>query len=319
MIPDQASTLAPPVDTLFFALLALAALFTALVTGLLVFFAIKYRRRSADEVPEQIEDSPRLEVLWTIVPLGLALIVFVWGSTLFLREAQPPADAELIYVLGKQWTWRMQHANGRQEVNELHVPVGRPVRLTMIAQDVIHSFFVPAFRIKQDVLPGRYTTVWFEASRVGTYTMYCAEYCGLDHSGMLAQVTVMDASAYATWLNAGPVSEPAAEGARLFEQLSCGACHHADSGGVGPPLNGLYGRQLRLQDGSAMTADDNYLRESILNPQAKIVEGYPPVMPTFQGRVDEQQLVQLLMYIRSLGSAAPAPSLPAPPARSPTP
>jgi cytochrome c oxidase subunit 2 len=322
MFPTQASTQAVSVDTLFAFMLGLALVFLLLVVIPLGYFALKYRRRSPDEMPPATVDSPKLEVLWTVAPLVLALGVFVWGASLFLNEARLPANAVEIFVLGKQWLWKFQHASGRQEISELHVPLGQPVRLTMTAQDVIHSFFVPAFRIKQDVLPGRYTTVWFQATQLGEFTAFCAEYCGTDHSAMLTQVTVMEPAAYQAWLAAGPVEAPAAQGAQFFQQLGCHACHHPDSSGQAPSLIGLYGRQVRLQSGEAVTADENYLRESILQPQAKIVEGYPPIMPSFAGQVSEEQLMQLILYIKSLAALSPGAAGPAPapsPARSASP
>lgn len=306
MFPSQASTQAIAVDTMFAFMLGLAGVFLLLVVVPLVYFVVKYRRRDDGDVPPQIKGNTKLEVLWTVVPVILSLGVFTWGANVFLTQVQPPPAAEQIYVVGKQWVWKFQHASGRQEIGELHVPVGQPVRLTMVSQDVIHSFFVPDFRIKQDVLPGRYTTLWFEATRAGDFGAFCAEYCGTDHAVMQTHVVAQEAAAYQQWLAAGPAGGPAADGARLFQQLGCNVCHHADSGGLAPPLTGLYGRQVRLQSGEAVTADDSYLRESILAPQAKIVEGYAPIMPSFQDRVDEEQMIQLIMYIKSLTVTVPA-------------
>lgn len=306
MLPNEASTQAVAMDTMFVFMLGLALFFLLIVAVPLIVFTIKYRRRPGHEKATQIEGSQKLEIFWTVVPVILAMGIFTWGAKLFLSEAQPPANAEQIFVLGKQWMWKFQHANGRQEISELHVPVDHPVRLTMISQDVIHSFFVPAFRLKQDVLPDRYSTLWFQPTQVGNFDGYCAEFCGTLHSGMLAGVVVMAQADYEQWLAAGPAEGGAAPGAALFQQLGCSTCHHPDNGGQGPPLIGLYGRPVRLQGGSAVTADENYLRESILNPEAKVVEGYQPVMPSFNGRVDADQMLQLIAYIKSLNSPSSA-------------
>jgi len=302
LFPQQASTGAMRVDALFMFLMAVSIFFAALIFFLVLYFAIKYRRRSEAEQPRPIRSDLRLEVLWTLIPLGLTMIMFVWGANLYFTMATPPADALEISVVGKQWMWKFQHPEGQREIDELHVPVGRPVKLTMASEDVIHSFFVPAFRVKMDVVPGRYTATWFEATKPGTFHLFCAQYCGTVHAGMGGRVIVMTPTAYEAWLSGGATGEsPVAGGERLFQQLGCSTCHRSDGTGVGPALVGLFGQTVRLQSGETVLADEAYIRESVLNPTAKIVAGYQPLMPTFQGLISEEGLLQLIAYIRSLG------------------
>ena len=257
------------------------------------------------------------------------MVPFVWGASLYLDMARPPDDAIDVYVVARQWMWKFQHQDGQEEINELHVPVGYPVRLTMTSQDVIHSFFVPVFRTKADVLPGRYTTTWFQATKPGQYHLFCAEYCGTDHSRMTGWVYVMDPADYANWLTTGATLSPASRGLGLFQQLACNACHRDDSLRRAPVLEGLFGQPVELQSGETVIADESYIRESILNPSAKVVAGYQPIMPSFAGRVNDEQLLQLIAYIRSLGPQpgaqgpvpppAPGPALSPVPAPSPAP
>jgi cytochrome c oxidase subunit II len=299
--PDQASAMASRVDNLYFYLLAVSAFFSLLIASLVIFFAIRYRRRSADELPTGIEGSLKLELAWTIIPLAISLSFFFWGARLFFAMNRPPNDALQVYVVGKQWMWKIQHADGQREINELHVPVGRAVRLTMTSEDVIHDFFVPAFRMKKDVVPGRYTMAWFTATRPGRYHLFCSQYCGTKHSTMIGWVDVMEPSAFQAWLAGGSASESlASAGAKLFQQHACNTCHRPDSLARGPNLEGLFGKQVRLSDGRTIVADESYIRESIVNPAAKIVEGYQPIMPTFQGLIDEERILQLTAYIKSL-------------------
>jgi len=302
LFPEQASTGAARVDALFMFLLAVSVFFAMLIFSLVLYFAVKYRRRSEAEQPRPVLGDVRLELLWTVIPLGLTMIMFVWGANLYFTMASPPADAMEIAVVGKQWMWKFQHPEGQREINELHIPVGRPVKLTMASEDVIHSFFVPAFRVKMDVVPGRYTATWFEATRPGTFHLFCAQYCGTAHAGMGGRVVVLTPTAYETWLSGGATGEsPVAAGARLFQQLGCATCHRADGPGSGPSLVGLFGQTVRLQSGETVLADEAYIRESVLYPTAKIVAGYQPIMPTFQGLISEEGLLQLIAYIRSLG------------------
>ena len=231
------------------------------------------------------------------------MVMFGWGASLYFTISRPPAEALAITVVGKQWMWKFQHPQGPREINQLHIPVGRPVQLTMASEDVIHSVYVPAFRVKMDVVPGRYTSMWFEATQTGTYHLFCAEYCGTSHAGMIGQVTVLTPTAYEAWLSGGTAGEsPVAAGERLFQQLGCQSCHRPDAVGRGPSLQGLFGQTQRLQSGASIVVDEAYVRESILLPNAKIVAGYTPIMPTFQGQISEEGLLQIIAYIRSLGT-----------------
>jgi cytochrome c oxidase subunit 2 len=245
-----------------------------------------------------------LEGLWTAIPFAITMIIFFWGASLYATLRRAPDDALPILVVGKQWMWKLQHMSGRREINELHVPVGRPVELTMTSEDVIHSFFVPAFRVKQDAVPGRYTTVWFEATKAGTYHLFCAEYCGTLHSGMIGQVVAMEPAAFEQWLagaQPGGADVPVAvAGENVFRAQGCGTCHRTDGSGQGPSLAGVFGKQIALASGETLVADEGYLRESILHPQARIVAGYQPVMPTYQGLVSEEDVMRLVAYVKSL-------------------
>ena len=315
LFPQQASSFAPHVDALYGFLIAVTAFFSLLIGALVVSFAIRYRRRSPGEIPPAVHESGLLEIVWTVIPLGLVLVMFFWGAAVYFRITRPPADAIDIYVTGKQWMWKIQHTDGHREMNELHVPVGRPVRLTMASEDVIHSFFVPAFRFKRDVVPGRFAIAWFEATKPGRYHLFCAEYCGTRHSGMIGWIYAMTPADYQAWLSGGAAGESlAAAGAKRFQEQACNTCHAEQAGARGPSLIGLFGKTVRLQGGQTIVADEAYLRESIVNPQAKLVEGYPPIMPTFQGLISEEGLLQLIAYIKSL-SPSPAAGA-APPASS---
>jgi cytochrome c oxidase subunit II len=301
LFPVRASTIGAGVDHLFFYLLAVALVFSTLIFVLVFYFAIKYRRRSPEDRAVQITSSIPLEIAWTVVPLGLSAIMFFWGANLFLRHAIPPAGAADIYVVGKQWMWKLQHPEGPREINELHVPVGRAFRLVMTSEDAIHSFFVPAFRIKQDVLPGRFTTMWFQATKVGRFHLFCSQYCGTNHARMGGWVYVMEPTEYEHWLSGRVTGEPMTlAGARLFDRLGCSNCHHAADQTRGPSLEGLYGRRVLLDGGGTVTADDAYIEESILKPAARVTRGYQPTMPTFQGQINEEGLFQIIAYLKSL-------------------
>ncbi|HJT66972.1 MAG TPA: cytochrome c oxidase subunit II [Pyrinomonadaceae bacterium] len=322
LVPESASTFSWKVDALYFYLSGVTLFFTLLISTVLIFFVIRYRRRTPYEIPRPIAGSHKLETLWTVIPFLIAMTMFGWGARLYFEQYKPPQNAIEIYVVGKQWMWKLQHATGQREINELHVPVGRKIKLIMTSEDVIHDFFVPAFRTKADVVPGRYTTIWFEATKPGKYHLLCAEYCGMNHSGMTGSVYVMEPREFDNWLsgNAGNAS-PAAAGQQLFQTLGCASCHGANGeGGRGPTLAGLIGRQTPLEGGQSVKPDEAYIRESILNPQAKIVAGFPPIMPTFQGQVSEDQLVQLVAFIKSLpGGATSAPGGAASQAATPLP
>ena len=300
--PEAASTVAGDVDNLYIYLVLVSAVMTLLIFLAVFVFAIKYRRRKADEVPAPIHGSLKLEITWSIIPFLVMLTFFWWGAKIYFLNATPPPDAMDVYAVGKQWMWKIQYPGGQREINELHVPVGRPVKVTVASEDVIHSFFIPAFRIKHDVVPGRYDTMWFTATKPGRYHIFCAEYCGTEHSGMVGWVTVMNPADYENWVSSGGISgSMAQQGERMFEQLGCSTCHLLDRQGRCPNLRGVYGSRVQLADGRTVVADDAYVRESILNPNAKIVQGYKPdVMPSFQGQVTEEQVLQLIVYVKSL-------------------
>ncbi|HYE12930.1 MAG TPA: cytochrome c oxidase subunit II [Pyrinomonadaceae bacterium] len=304
--PEQASTFAPEVDALYAYLWAITIFFSTLITAAIIFFAIKYRRRQPGELPRPRAGSLVLELTWTVIPLLIAMTIFVWATSLYFKVYRAPKEAMEIYVVGKQWMWKFQHATGQREINELHVPVGSRVKLTMTTEDVIHSLYVPAFRVKMDVVPGRYTQTWFEATKAGRYYLFCAEYCGTNHSGMGGFVEVMEPAAYQQWLAGGTGSESAAaQGQKLFQDRGCASCHNVDPQGQqgrGPTLYGLFGRQQEIQGGQSVTVNEDYVRESILNPQAKLAAGFQPIMPTYAGQLSEEQVLQLIAYIRSLGA-----------------
>ena len=311
LIPEQASTTAVHLDHLTYYLLAVATIFSVLIFALVFYFAIKYRRRTNHERPVEIEGALPLEILWSVIPFLLMMVMFGWGASIFFEMSRPPDDAMNIYVVGKQWMWKAQHLEGRREINELHVPLGRPVKLTMTSEDVIHSFFMPAFRVKFDVLPGKYTTAWFNPTKPGKYHLFCAEFCGTLHSGMIGWVYVMEPAEYEKWLS-GETESLAASGQQLFQFLACANCHRTDKPGRCPNLEGLFGKPVQLTTGETVKADEDYVRESILNPGAKVVAGYQNIMPSFQGLVTEEELLKLIEYVKSLSK------LPQPPGLVPT-
>jgi cytochrome c oxidase subunit II len=306
MMPDQASTFATDVDALYLFLIGVSMFFCILIGGLVIFFVFRYRRRNDADRPAATKDHHGLEIFWTAVPLVLVIIMFVWGAVIFHRQFRPPADALEILVTGKQWMWKMQHPSGRSEINDLHVPLGRPVQLTMTSEDVIHSFYVPAFRTKSDVVPGRYTSTWFTPTELGAYHLFCAEYCGAEHSLMKGWVYVIPADEYEQWARGENLDTamltPVEAGERLFNELGCAVCHNPASGALGPHIAGLYEQPVPLNNGTTVVADEDYLRESILEPMTKVVDGYQPIMPTYKGQVNEEQLMQLIAYIKSLAN-----------------
>ena len=303
LFPERASTIASEVDALYFFLVGLAGFFSLLIATLVVAFAIRFRRRHADEVGAQIHGGMLLEIGWTVVPFILAMVIFFWGAKVYFAIAAMPEETLNIYVVGKQWMWKVQHVTGQREINELHVPLGRPVKLIMTSEDVIHNFYIPAMRVKADVIPGRFEQMWFEPTKAGTYHLFCAEYCGTQHSKMIGRVVVMEPSAYQAWLSGGVTEGSlASAGERLFSDLACNTCHRSDSRGRGPVLSGVFGSPVQLQDGSVVVADEGYVRESILHPAAKVTAGYQPVMPAFQGLVSEEQVLELVEYVKSLSS-----------------
>lgn len=306
LFPEQASSVAPLVDNLYIFLVVVTGGVSLLVWLVIFFFAIKYRRRPDNELAQEQEPPAALEVTWIVIPTIIFVGIFVWGAWVYFRMNRVPSDALEVYATGRQWMWKFQHPSGQREINTLHVPVGRPIKITMASEDVIHSLWFPYFRVKMDVLPSRYRSMWFEATKVGRYHIFCAEYCGTLHSGMVGWVEVMEPAEYQLWLAGGTEGSLASQGEKLFQKYACNTCHTSDTTGRGPVLNGLYGHTVQLADGKSVTADDNYIRESILNPAAKIVKGYQPIMPTFQGQVTEEDLIRLLAYVKSVGAAQPA-------------
>jgi cytochrome c oxidase subunit II len=301
-VPDSASTMSWKVDAVYFYLSGVTLFFTLLISAILIFFVIRYRRRTPYEIPRPIAGSHKLETLWTVIPFIIAMTIFGWSAKVYFEQYSPPENAIEVYVVGKQWMWKIQHSTGQREINQLHVPVGKKIKLIMTTEDVIHDFFVPAFRMKADVIPGKYTTQWFEATKPGTYHLFCAEYCGMNHSGMIGSIVVMESREFDNWLsgNTGNTT-PAAAGQQLYQTLGCVSCHGAaGEGGRGPALAGLFGKNTQLVGGPQIKADEAYIRESIMNPQAKLVDGFGPIMPTFQGQITEDQLVQMLAFMKSL-------------------
>src|SRR5258706_15942478 len=306
LFPPRASEMARDIDLLFFATLGVTIFFSALIAALIFFFAIRYRRRSDRAVGEELHGNTMLlEATWIIVPLVLSLAIFAWGARIYFAAGRPPADAKQFYVVGKQWMWKVEHPSGKREINELHVPRGQPVKLKMTSEDVIHSFFVPAMRVKADVVPGRYTTLWFSPDTVGVYHLFCSQYCGTEHSHMVGRLIVMDPADYETWLTGGGAgAQGVASGEELFVSKACNTCHRVDSTARAPMLWGLFGKTVVLHDGQTTVADETYIRESILNPAAKVVTGYQPIMPTYRGQVNEEEIIQLIRYIQSMKAEA---------------
>ncbi len=303
--PPAASTSAAAVDKLFLTLLAIAGLVALAICCLILFFSVYYRadRPGGARGGPSPSNALWLEITWTSATLMIFVWIFIWSAELFRAMRVPPRGALELFVVGRQWMWKIQHQNGRREINELHVPLGRPVRLTMTSEDVIHSFFIPAFRLKQDVVPGRYVTEWFEATKKGVYHLYCAQYCGTNHAGMIGRVVVMEQGDYARWLAHGsaPAVAPFDSGRATFAKLGCGACHLPSGFGKGPSLAGIAGRRVELSTGKIVTADETYLREHILYPGRVVVAGYRgDVMPSFKDQLTEQDVMNLIFYLESL-------------------
>lgn len=307
LFPDSASIGAAGVDANYLYILGVSVFFAVGISLAILYFALRYRRKSQDEIPKPIHGSLVLELSWTIIPFLLAMSMFVGGTVVFFRNYHAPANAMEVFIVGKQWMWKIQHPNGVREINEMHVPLNRPVKLIMTTEDVIHSYFIPAFRLKRDVVPGQYTTMWFQANKVGKYHLFCAEYCGTQHSGMIGWVHVMEEADYEAWLSGSIRGETMQQaGERLFNRLGCATCHKADNTGRGPTLVDVFGKAVKLQNGTTTLADEAYIRESVLKPASKIVSGYAVEMPTFQGQISEEGLLQVISYIKSLSKSAPA-------------
>ena len=306
LFPPQGSTMSHEVDALFFALIAVSLFFLAIIFLPIIFFSVKYRRGSKADRSHPSSGSLLLEGGWTMGAIVLGLGLFSWGAITYFRIERRPANAIDVQVVGKQWMWKLQHAEGKREINELHVPVNRTVVLTMTSQDVIHSFFVPAFRVKQDVVPGRYTSEWFKAIKPGEYHLFCAEYCGTQHSGMIGRVVVMEPRAYEEWLKTGEQTESIVlAGQRLFHDRGCSGCHSPNSKFHAPLLEGLYRKPVPLADGTMVRADDQYLRDSILQPAKQITAGYENIMPSFAGHLSEEEIMQLIAYVKAIGQQEP--------------
>jgi len=306
LFPQEASTAAAQTDHIYFALLGLSAFILALVFLPMIFFLFKYRSGKIANRAQLNLPTNKIEVTWTVIPTLIALGIFAWGAKVYFDEEVPPANTLEINVVGKQWMWKIQHQEGNHEINELHIPVNRAVKLTLASEDVIHSFYIPAFRIKQDVVPGRFTTEWFQPTRVGTYRFYCSEYCGTDHSKMQGIVFVMKPQDYENWLARGNVRNTLAQsGENLFRRLGCSGCHVNSNVIHAPPLEGLYEKLVPLSDKTFVRADDKYLRDSILLPTSQVVAGYQPLMPTYEGRISEDELLQLIAYLKSIGKETP--------------
>ncbi len=319
VFPPVSSTLASKVDAIFFFTVGVATLFTVAIVGTIFVFLVKYRRREGRETGRQIKGNTLfLELAWSGVPLVLVLTSFFWGASVFFYTSRPPADAWSFHVYGKQWMWKIEHPDGKREINEFHVPVNQAIKLTMTSEDVIHDFAVPAFRLKMDVLPGRYTTAWFKATKTGTYHIFCDKYCGVDHALMAGTMYVMEPQDYRQWLVSGAsTGGTVATGAELFVSKACNTCHRPDSSARAPRLEGIFGKPVALADGRTVVADESYVRESILSPAAKVVQGYQPIMPTFKDQISEEEIVQLINYIRDLKPAGAAPPATAAPGGQP--
>jgi cytochrome c oxidase subunit 2 len=301
LLPEQASTLASRVDNLYFFIVAVTAFFAVLVSVLVIVFAAKYRTRDPLAVGQPIHESLPLELGWSIIPFVVAVVIFAWAADVYFDLQRPPDQTIEIYSTAKRWMWRFQHIDGQSEINELHVPLGRPVKVTFTSEDVLHSMFFPAFRVKADAIPGRYSSVWFTATKLGEYHLFCAEYCGTKHSGMIGRVVVMEPAAYQAWLGGTTVGTSlVARGEQLFNDLACNTCHLSDGRGRGPSLVNKFGSAESLTNGSVVTVNESYIRESILLPQAKLVAGYQPLMPTFQGLLNEESVIALVEYVKSL-------------------
>jgi cytochrome c oxidase subunit II len=302
LFPEQASTMAGRVDLVYAASTAITLFFTFLICFLILYHAIKYRRGSGVDRSNPVSHNTKIEVIWIVIPLIISLLLFAGSTIVFFHLYDIPDDASEVYVLGRQWMWQIEHPGGKREINELHVPLNRPVRLTMTSQDVIHSFYIPAFRTKQDVIPGRYTSLWFQPTKIGRFHLFCAEYCGTKHSGMIGSVVVMEPSEYQEWLEGGTTEESmSVAGERLFRQLGCSGCHGANSTVRAPLLDGVYGHPVALESGRFVQADERYIRDSILLPASEVAAGYKPVMPTFQGHIREDELLKIVAYIKAIG------------------
>jgi cytochrome c oxidase subunit 2 len=301
--PTSASSIADGVDQLYLFLTGITLFFTVLIFSIIFYFMIKYRRRSNEEVPPEVHSSLILELTWTIIPSLICVVIFVWASELYVRNARPPDASTEIFVIGKQWMWHIQHPEGPREINELHVPVNEPVKVTMTSQDVIHDFYIPAFRVKKDVLPGRYTSIWFQATQTGTFHLFCAQYCGTDHAEMIGWIYVMTPTDYTAWLAGGEKTISMTQrGEQLYSQFGCVGCHAPGDSASGPSLVGLYGKPQKLSNGQTQVLDEDAIRQSLMVPNSVSVAGYKNNMPTYKGQMTEEQVMDLIAFVKSLGS-----------------
>ena len=302
LFPREASTIAPYMDALYFFLLGMTVTGVILVGAIVTTFSLRYRK-SKSPVATQIEGSTLLEATWTIIPLGIFLVAFVWGALLYFRIYTPPINSMNIYIVGKQWMWKAEHPGGQHEINALHVPTGQPIQLTMISKDVFHSFSIPEFRIKREVIPGRYSTVWFQATTPGEYHLFCTQYCGTNHSVMIGTITVLSPSDYKKWTEESTSGMSLAQnGERLFASMGCNACHSGNAAARGPNLAAVYGSKLQLTNGSSVLVNEAYLRDAILNPSQHVTAGYAPIMPTYQGQISEDGLIDIVEYLKTLNT-----------------
>ncbi len=306
LLLPEASSIAPRVDALFFTMLGITGTVAAAIFVVITWFCIRYRRgnRDVDRTDPPLRNKV-LEIGWTLTPLAIFLGIFVWAAIVYAGFYTPSANAMTVFVVGKQWMWKVEHANGRREIGELHLPLGQPVRVVLATEDVIHSFYVPAFRMKQDAVPGRYTALSFTPTRLGSFELHCSEYCGTGHSRMGGKVIVMRPAAFQRWLGQGtPAASLQRRGFALFRRLGCSGCHAAGSTVHAPDLNGIYGRVVHLQDGRTVVADEAYIHDSIMLPKRDVVAGFEPIMPSFQGQVSEADILDLIAYLKSTGQEA---------------
>ncbi|HSD00143.1 MAG TPA: cytochrome c oxidase subunit II [Casimicrobiaceae bacterium] len=312
-LPPEASTIAPRVDHLFYAVTAVTGTVAIAIFVTMVVFGVRYRAgspapRREDDPQGQARTRTRIEIAWTLTPLLLFIAAFAWAARVYVARATAPPNALELYVVAKQWMWGLQHPGGQREIDEMHVPRGQPIKLVMTSQDVIHSFFVPAFRLKQDVLPGRFTEMWFTPTQAGRFHLFCAEYCGTDHSRMHGDVVVMEPAEFARWLDAHRgAPDMAGRGEALFRQFGCSGCHGENAAVHAPNLAGLFGRIVPLADGSTVIADERYVRDSILVPTKEVAAGYEPIMPSFAGQIGDEEILDLIAYIKSLANTRERP------------
>lgn len=304
-LPPQKSTLAADTDALFHFINYSGAILLLGIVAVIIYCIIVYKRKSEDDVTPEIHHNNPLEITWSVIPLILVLVVFSWGFKGFLNHRVAPDDAYEIHVKGKKWLWEFSYDNGVTTLNELHVPAGRPVKLIMSSDDVLHSFFIPDYRVKHDVVPGRYTSLWFEVLEPGESVIFCTEYCGDGHSDMMASAIAHEQADFVKWLDSGlkpPEGVPLAEyGEQMYQKSNCWTCHSLDgSKKIGPTFQGIYGRVEQLADGSTITVDENYIRESILEPNAKVVSGYQPVMPSYKGTLKDFQIDALVEFLKGV-------------------